>query len=138
MDLREQLKKARELMQIGHADQTRFNGTPYVAHPLRISIKFEQKGDLEAAIVAALHDIIEDTDFDEYTLINNGIDAKIIGSVLAITKNYGEDYSFYLERVKENPLAKKVKIADILDNLGDTPTKNQVKRYAAALEFLLD
>ena len=44
----------------------------------------------------------------------------------------------YLARVKENPIALKVKIADMLCNLADDPTPRQVEKYRKGMLFLQD
>jgi hypothetical protein len=55
-----------------------------------------------------------------------------------MTHKDGESYGKYLEPIKNNPLAKKVKIADMLANLADSPTEKQIQKYAKGLLFLLD
>ena len=42
---------------------------------------------------------------------------RIIEAVDAITKREGEKYSDYFQRVMDNPIALKVKIADMTDNM---------------------
>jgi len=47
-----------------------------------------------------------------------------------------KSYEDYLEDVKKNPLARTVKIADMLSNLADNPTKNQIIKYSKGLLYL--
>lgn len=68
-------------------------------------------------IVAVLHDVIEDAD---YTLadIEDRFDREISDAVDALTKRGGEDYlEDFIPRVKANAIARRVKIADIEDNM---------------------
>jgi hypothetical protein len=43
----------------------------------------------------------------------------------------------YLRRIKSDPVAKRVKIADMLANLGDRPSERQIVKYAKGLLILL-
>ena len=89
-------------------------------------------------IIAILHDVIEDTDVTAEGLLEYGIHQHFVDMVVVLTKVEGEDYFIdYLPRIKSKLEAKQVKIADILCNLGDSPTKKQVKKYSAALKYLL-
>jgi hypothetical protein len=66
-----------------------------------------------------------------------GFSEEVITAVVSMTKIEGESYEDYLIRVKPNVLATAVKIKDMLVNLSDEPSKNQVKKYAKGLTFLL-
>jgi (p)ppGpp synthase/HD superfamily hydrolase len=119
-----------------HYGQFRRDGvTPYIAHPEAVAGRlttFDEKA------VAWLHDVIEDTSIQGFQLLNKGVPARIVGAVVDITKYPGESITIYYERVKKNPLAKAVKIEDMLHNLSDTPTKKQIIKYAKGLLFLLE
>ena len=54
-----------------------------------------------------------------------------------LTKNDGLEYEQYLRRIKSDPVAKRVKIADMLANLGDRPSERQIVKYAKGLLILL-
>lgn len=71
-----------------------------------------------AAIVAYLHDILEDTDCTIEELREAGCDDIMIDAVLAITRKEDEDsYSDFIKRVKKNPIARLVKTFDLEDNM---------------------
>ena len=89
-------------------------GETYILHPLRIMAKMNS---LEEKATALLHDVIEDSDYTSEDLINEGIPSTVVGAVLALTKNDGENYDQFIDRVLKNKLAAKVKIADIEDNI---------------------
>jgi hypothetical protein len=65
-----------------------------------------------------------------------GMTKEVIEAVMLLTKFNHEDYEVYLKRIKDNPIAKAVKIADINYNLNDTPTEKQKAKYKKALEYL--
>lgn len=97
-----------------HAGQTDKAGRPYILHPLRVMAAMDT--DDERA-VAVLHDVIEDTDYDVDGLIEAGIPAPIAETVACLSKRDGEDYPAFIARVLENPLAARVKRADVADNI---------------------
>ncbi len=123
-----------------HAGQFRFDGvTPYLTHVRGVAETFSPL-EIGTRAVAWLHDVIEDSKgrYTAVVLLDKGVPVWVVAAVVALTKIDGEDYDTYLVRVKSNPIACRVKIADILYNLGDTPSRNQVKKYTKALKFLLD
>ena len=113
-----------------HAGQVRRGGGLYVRHPIRVAGWFS---DGVHQSVAYLHDVIEDTELSADDLLAKGVDERVVQAVVAMTKVPGERYSDYLARVKADPLARAVKVADIADNLTDRPTDNQKDRYVRAL-----
>lgn len=99
-----------------HAKQLRKDGTPYIAHPIRVAIRCESK---DAKIVALLHDTVEDTDLTLDDLHDLGFTSEIIAAVDAVTKRPYESYAEFILRCKQNELGTRVKLADIEDNLED-------------------
>src|SRR5690606_3181553 len=113
---------------LAHAGTTRRDGvTPYIEHPRDVVRRVAGNEDAEA--VAWLHDVLEDTSETEESLRAKGVSERIIAAVKAMTKRPGESYDAYLGRVKENGLARKVKVADMLSNLSDAPTDRQILKY---------
>jgi (p)ppGpp synthase/HD superfamily hydrolase len=122
-----------------HANQWRRDGiTPYIMHPRAVAERL--KGEQDPIIATAwLHDVLEDTMMSPALLHEACIPNSIIESVITLTRkdNYDWSYMDYLALVKANPIALKVKIADILCNLADHPAEKQIKKYANALVFLM-
>ncbi|MCG7316826.1 HD domain-containing protein [Brevibacillus laterosporus] len=123
-----------------HANQQDKGGQPYILHPLRIMMYMPSD---EARAVAVLHDVLEDTDVTADDLREAGFPKEVVEAVMILTKNSKEDYDSYIKRVKQNQLARAVKIADIKDNLDLTriaePTEADVARiekYKRALKEL--
>ena len=133
MDL---IKLAQEVATKGHEGQFRRDGmTPYIVHPAMVASKVA--GDSDAVAAAWLHDVLEDTFETAQSLREKGIPDNVIEAVEVLTKNKSVPYDEYLDRVKESPLATKVKIADMLSNLSDAPTKKQIIKYSKGFLHLL-
>lgn len=106
-------------------------GLPYIFHPYHLA---EQMGDDEYAIcVALLHDVVEDTDMTFEDLERKGFPAEIITALKCLTHEDGVDYlGPYIQEIKANPLARKVKLADLEHNLDSTrlaPAKDEYENY---------
>ena len=120
-----------------HFGQVDKQGVPYILHPLRVM--FAMTTDMER-IVAVLHDVVEDTPLTLGFLQDCGFSPEVLGAVDALTRRDGEVYTDFTLRAKANPLARRVKIADINDNLNRlTPElAGMSKRYIRALVTLND
>ena len=123
---------AEEIATRAHSGQFRRGGVvPYIEHPRAVVARVGD--DPEFKIVAWLHDVIEDTDETEASLIEAGIPPHLVEAVKLLTKEEGVQYETYLDRVAANRVAKAVKVADMLSNLSDTPTDKQIRKYAEGL-----
>jgi (p)ppGpp synthase/HD superfamily hydrolase len=123
------LNKAISLAHIAHDGQVDKGGSPYIGHPLRVMNNVET---VEEKIVAVLHDAVEDSDLTLEDLRVARFSDFIVGAIAAITKAEGEKRNDYLRRVMDNPLALRVKIADMIDNADisrmDNPTEKDRER----------
>lgn len=135
------LNRAIELARKAHEGQFDKAGQPYIGHPIRV---MNSLATIDEKIVGVLHDTIEDSDLSLDTLKALGFSDAIVEAIAAITKCSGEAYEDYLGRVMTNPLALKVKIADMKDNLRSErishPTekdRERMKKYQAVLPRLL-
>ncbi|MEX0877380.1 MAG: HD domain-containing protein [Candidatus Spechtbacterales bacterium] len=135
------ISKAVEIAARAHAGQTDKAGNPYIEHPLRVMLKV--KGDVAKA-VAALHDVLEDTDLTVEDLRAEDIPEEVIEIVELLTKVPGEEYEKQVRRTLKHPIAKQVKKADVEDNSSakrlkslDKETQDRLKKkYALALSIL--
>lgn len=131
------VKLAESIARDAHAGQFRRDGTtPYIVHPGRVVARLDDESHIERA-VAWLHDVIEDTSVSHEDLAGHGIPDAVLEALDTLTKKPGQDYEAYIQGVCMNEYARPVKIADILDNLNDTPSEAQVKKYTKALEAIL-
>lgn len=136
------IAKALDLAAKAHAGQTDKGGNPYLQHPIFVANQMATETEI---IVALLHDVCEDSPTTLVDLEKAGFPSEVLAAVQAITKVAGEDYSVYLDRVKANPVATKVKLADIAHNsdqsrLGTVTEKDRkrLEKYAEALAHLTE
>ena len=135
------VEAARLLATQAHSGQTDKAGLPYITHPMRVAGRLDT---LEAQVVGWLHDTVEDTSLT-LAEIEAQFGSETSAAVDAISRREGEAWRDYLGRVAANPVAKAVKISDLIDNsnLGRIPviTMRDVKRqerYNKALQKLMD
>jgi (p)ppGpp synthase/HD superfamily hydrolase len=117
-----------------HNGQTDKHGKIYITHPLRVAGRLNNYSEI---CVAILHDVVEDSDITLDYLRKWGFDEEIIAAVDAISRREDESYKTYLKRCAQNPLALRVKLADLEDNTDPNrilPESNE--RYIAAQRFL--
>lgn len=107
------LIKAFFLCVIKHWKQKDKAGKRYVWHPIHVMINV--KGYNEK-IVALLHDIVEDTEVTVPDLKNLKFSKEVIEAVDVITKKKDQEYFSYLKSIRDNSIAKKVKIEDLKHN----------------------
>ncbi|MCA1617999.1 MAG: HD domain-containing protein [Acidobacteria bacterium] len=97
-----------------HKGQKDKAGASYLLHPLRMMMRMTS----EAAMMAAvLHDVVEDTDWTLERLREEGFSDEVLEAVDCLTHREGESYQEFVERVRANPIARQVKIADLEDNM---------------------
>ena len=95
-----------------HAGQVDKSGQPYIGHPGRVAARLE---DPEAQVVAWLHDTVEDTSLT-LAEVEARFGADTAAAVDAVTRRSDETWSDYIDRVQAHPLARRVKISDLIDN----------------------
>ena len=122
--------RARGIAEAAHAGQVDKAGAPYFAHPNRVAAAFD---DPILRCAAYLHDVVEDCPgWTLARLAALGMPPEIVAAVDALTKRHGEGAEAYLARVLANPLAVRVKIADLRDNMDLSriarPTRKDRKR----------
>ncbi len=136
----ERLTRAIMVAAEAHAGQKDRAGQPYILHPLRVLLRV--RGDEERQ-VAALHDVVERTEWTPERLRDAGFAAGVVAAVDALSRREGEDYFDFVRRAISNPLARPVKRADLLDNLQEAraalpgPKRNaRLARYEEALRII--
>lgn len=117
------IETAIEIAVKAHAGQKDKSGQPYILHPLRVMFRLQKSVD---QIVGVLHDVVEDTHgkpepvtFD--TLRRAGFSEEVVAAVEGVTKRRDaageEEYGPFIERAAQNPVSRRVKIADLEDNM---------------------
>ena len=106
-------KKAIKLCFDAHEGQKDRSGLPYVTHPLHVA---EQMDDENSTIAALLHDVVEDTDYTFEDIEKMGFGNKVVDALKLLTHDKSVPYLEYVEALKDNEIARKVKIADLHHN----------------------
>ena len=134
------IQAAMALAQQQHLGALDKAGQSYITHPERVASRVHTP---EEKVVAWLHDTVEDTGLTIVDICEK-FGPETAASVDAISRRPGEDWDDYLVRVKADPVARKVKISDLIDNsnLSRIPeiTLRDVERqakYNRALRFLM-
>jgi len=135
------LEKAISIATQAHMGQKDKAGAPYILHPLRVMMKMPTENEM---ITAVLHDVIEDTSCTVEMLRKEGFTNDILEALDCLSRKDSESYKEFIERVKQNPLAIKIKLADLEDNMDEnrlgTLTEADTKRldkYRNAHERLI-
>ena len=105
-------KKALKICFNAHINQVDKTGVPYVFHPFHLA---EQMDDENSVCVALLHDVVEDTSITFDELIKEGFNQDIISALKLLTHIDDTPYMDYVKVIKNNPLAKKVKLQVLLN-----------------------
>ena len=134
------LDKAIQCAVKAHAGQKDKAGAPYILHPLRIMMKMDSQAGM---IAAMLHDVVEDSSVTLADLRAEGFSDEVIAAVDHLTRREGEAYEIFINRLRHNPLAVKVKLADLEDNMDIRRIENvterdieRIQKYQAAWEIL--
>ena len=122
---------ARKIAAMAHYGQSRTDGSPYIDHPTRVADAVEDR----LKPIAFLHDTIEDTQVTLEELKDEGFPSYIIDAVDLLTHRKGVSNIDYWTKIKANPDALAVKLADINDNVNDNPSDHAKQKYAKALMF---
>ncbi len=124
-----------------HAGQADKAGMPYIFHPWHLA---EQMADEISVCVALLHDVVEDTSVTMSDL-EGQFPREVIAPLKLLTREKGTDYFDYIRKIKADPVATAVKIADLKHNadLSRFPVSmrtqavlDRAERYKKALAIL--
>lgn len=134
-------KAALKICYEAHAGQVDKSGIPYVFHPFHLA---EQMGTEHEICAALLHDVMEDTAMTAEDLAGAGIPQEYVDTCLKLKHEPGVPYMDYVEALKGDPVARRVKMADLAHNsdlsrLDREPTEEDLRRiekYRAAMRLL--
>ena len=135
-------KKAMKLCFEAHKNQVDKSGMPYVFHPFHLA---EQMTDELTTVTALLHDVVEDTPYTFADLRQMGFPEDVMAALTLLTHVDAEPYMDYVRRLKDNPIARAVKLADLRHNSDltrlnriDERALARVEKYRAAIQLLED
>ena len=137
-------KQALRLCFDAHREQTDKTGLPYVFHPFHLA---EQMDNEETVVAALLHDVVEDSETTFEDLCEMGFDKKIVEALKLLTHDPKVEYMDYVKALKNNPIARAVKLADLRHNSDmsrldpesiDEYAIKRAEKYKKAIKFLED
>ena len=145
------LQKAIDLAVKAHRGSEDPPGEPYIVHPMRVLVRVSQVDDAHQdehlRCVAILHDTLERTKLTAADLKAAGMPKAVVRAVRLLTHESDTRYVDYVIKLKPDPRARVVKIADLLDNAdlrrvtfraAKGKDRKRVIRYAASYKFLTD
>lgn len=109
------VRKAAKISFDAHKNDLDKSDYPYFMHPMTLAVQFDDEA---SVCVALLHDIIEDHG-DKYSfeyLKKEGFTNEILDALKLLTHQDGIEYLDYVKEIKKNPIAKRVKLADLRHN----------------------
>ena len=136
------LEKAIKIAIDAHHGQKDKSGNPYIFHPLEV---MRNVSSINAKIVAILHDVVEDTSITLEDLQKEGFSEEVLQALKLLTHDKSTPYMDYINSLKNNPLAKEVKIADLRHNMDISRIPNpsdkdykRLEKYKNAILILIE
>ena len=133
-------KKALRIAFDAHKEHTDKTGLPYIFHPFHLAEQMETEDEV---IVALLHDVVEDSNITLEDLRAHGFSENVMEALSLLTHDDSVEYMDYIEKIKSNPLAVKVKLADLRHNsdvtrldIIDDKASARIEKYNAAMSAL--
>ena len=133
-------KKAMKIAHEAHMGQFDKSGVPYIYHPIHLA---EQMKEEFLVCAALLHDVVEDTCYTFDDLAAEGIPEPVLTALKLLTHDKSVSYQQYILSIRQNPIAREVKLADLEHNSDisrlDTIDANAIKRiqkYTQAIRIL--
>lgn len=135
-------KKAMKIAFEAHKNQTDKTGLPYIFHPFHLA---EQMTDEATACAALLHDVVEDTPITFEQLEKEGFPGEVLDALRLLTHDEAVPYIDYVKQIKTNPIAAKVKLADLMHNsdltrldvVGERALR-RTEKYKKAIDLLME
>ncbi len=126
-------KKALHLCFAAHRDQVDKSGLPYVFHPFHLAEQMETEETV----------VVEDTAYTLEDLAKMGFPRAVLDAIALMTHDDAVPYLDYVARLKENPIARAVKLADLRHNSDlsrldtvDEKARTRVQKYQTAISIL--
>jgi (p)ppGpp synthase/HD superfamily hydrolase len=140
MNEQEMLEKAVGIAVEAHRGQRDRYGAPYISHPIRVMQRLKTPAEQTVGI---LHDVVEDTRWTFEDLRREGFPNQVLHALECVTKRDAEAYEDFVKRSASDHLARRVKLADLEDNmdlrrLPEVTEKDlpRLQKYVKAWRFL--
>ncbi|MEA4989180.1 MAG: HD domain-containing protein [Anaerovorax sp.] len=135
-------KRAMQIAYNAHHGQIDKSGVPYVFHPIHLAEQMQTEAE---TIIALLHDVVEDTDITLDDLVKEGFPEEVISALQLLTHDDTVPYMDYVREIKNNSIARAVKLADLIHNSDtgrlckiDEKAKERLEKYKQAIAILSD
>jgi len=119
--------KALQIAYAAHHGQVDKGGLPYIFHPYHLA---EQMEDEISCCAALLHDVVEDTAVTMEDL-EREFPPEVIEVLKLLTHKDDVPYFDYVRSIKANPIAVKIKLADIAHNSDQSRCTNLTEQQLA-------
>ena len=131
--------KAMKIAYSAHDGEFDMAGAPFIFHVMHSA---EQMKDESAIVTALLHDVVHSDKLTEEALLSEGFPVEVVEAVMLLTKNKTDSYFDYIRKVKNDPIARAVKIADLKHNMEISrhydSFNDRYNKYAIALSILMN
>ena len=134
-----QIQLAWKISEKVHKNQKRYNRNPYITHVRSVVDILDSMGikDKGMIISAILHDVVEDGGLKYVSIISENFSDRVISLVHCLTHKKGVSYEGYIDVVRTNRESTIIKIADMIQNVTENPTKRQRFKYRKAFPLLV-
>lgn len=132
----DRIRTACRIMYEAHLHDLDKGGYPYVFHPFLLATQME---DEDAVCTALLHDVIEDhgEEWSIGRLRTEGFSEQVLHALSLLTHEPGIPYMDYVHRIAADPIARRVKMADLKHNMDSTRNNGiRAPKYALYQEAL--
>lgn len=133
-------KLAMKIAYEAHKNQVDKSGVPYIFHPIYLAMQMDTE---EAVIVALLHDVVEDSNITLDDLQQYGFSDNVMDALKLLSHKKSTHYLAYIQEIKSNELARKVKLADLKHNcdasrleIVDEEVEERIEKYHQAIQLL--
>lgn len=148
-----EIDKCYQIMRRAHYGQVDKAGKEYIWHPLIVAhnvhlyfTKYLDEDEYMISICCAyLHDVIEDTNYTQEKLLNEGVPFEIVNRVQILTRREGESYMNFIRRCGNDKITRIVKMCDLKHNMDLTRLNKitdediqRIKKYHKAYKYLED
>ncbi|MCX7023329.1 MAG: HD domain-containing protein [Spirochaetes bacterium] len=134
------ITRAIEIANAAHAGQTDKAGVPYILHALRVMLRMDTD---ETRIAAVLHDVLEDGLEEWQEVVRRELEPRTLEIIGFLTRRNDETYERFIQRLAPDTIARRVKMADLEDNLDVRRLQHlgqqdaeRISKYLAALSYL--
>ena len=127
--------KALKVSMQAHAGQKDKAGEEYFLHPVTVAMTLAKNGYSDECIATALlHDVVEDTPYTLEQLSRLGFNDSVVTALSLLTHKKGVPYMEYVEAAKKNPIARAVKMVDLMHNMDTSRLKEITEEDRERLE----